>query len=174
MTKKVALYCRVSTRDQDPEAQRRELESYAKAMGYDYTIFEETESSRNTRPIKNEILQGAIKKKWDLILVWKLDRWGRSLNELVNDFDRMIDNDIDFFSLTDGLTIDKKPANRLVANLLGSVAQFERDINQERVLSGIRNAQANGKHCGRPKGSKDKKRRKKGGYYLRYLNKEQG
>ena len=80
---KVAIYCRTSKIDQNPENQKIELEKYAKAMGYDYKIFEEQESTRKTRPVKNDIFQDALRKKWDLILVWKLDRWQEACRNLL-------------------------------------------------------------------------------------------
>ncbi len=168
---KIAIYTRVSTKDkQTTENQVLELKKYAKAMGYDYEIFEEKESSRKNRPIKNKVFQDAMDKKYDMILVWKLDRWARSLNELVNDFDLMISHKVGFYSLSDGLTLDEKPANRFTAHILGAVAQFERELNKERILLGLERAKENGKKLGRPMGAKDKKRRKKSGYLLRWQN----
>ena len=165
---KTAIYCRTSKIDQNPENQRLELEKYAKSMGYDYVVFEEKETTKKTRPIKNQIFQDALKKKYDLILVWKLDRWARSMQELINDLEILKQNKVEFRTLKENIVLDNNPTNKLMINILSSFAQFERDIIRERTLAGLERAKAQGKKLGRPKGSKDKKVRKKGGYYMRY------
>lgn len=148
---KVAIYCRTSKTDQNPENQIRELEHYAKAMGYNYEIFEEQESTRKTRPIKNQIFQEALRKKWDLILVWKLDRWARSMQELINDLSLLKQNNVQFRTLKENLVLDDSPTNNLMINILSSFAQFERDIIRERTLSGLARARAEGRVGGRPR-----------------------
>ena len=165
---KTAIYCRTSKTDQNPENQRIELEKFAKAMNYDYVVFEEKESTKKTRPIKNQIFQDALKKKYDLILVWKLDRWARSMQELINDLELLKQNKVEFRTLKENIVLDNNPTNKLMINILSSFAQFERDIIRERTLAGLERARKQGIKLGRPKGSKDKKIRKKGGYYLRY------
>ena len=165
---KTAIYCRTSKIDQNPENQRLELERYAKSMGYDYVVFEEKETTKKTRPIKNQIFQDALNKKYDLILVWKLDRWARSMQELINDLEVLKQNKVEFRTLKENIVLDNNPTNKLMINILSSFAQFERDIIRERTMAGLERAKAQGKKLGRPKGSKDKKVRKKGGYYMRY------
>jgi DNA invertase Pin-like site-specific DNA recombinase len=146
---KVAIYCRVSTEDQNPENQKLELERFAKAMNWDFVTFEETESSRNTRPIKNKVYQEALQKKWDLILVWKLDRWGRSLQELVTELDILKRHNVQFRTLKDNVILDDNPTNQLMINILSSFAQFERDIGRDRTKSGQARARSEGKIIGR-------------------------
>jgi len=148
---KVAIYCRTSKIDQNPENQKIELEKYAKAMGYDYTIFEEQESTRKTRPVKNDIFQDALRKKWDLILVWKLDRWARSMQELINDLELLKQNNVQFKTLKENIVLDDNPTNKLMINILSSFAQFERDIIRERTMAGLERARQQGKKLGRPK-----------------------
>jgi len=148
---KVVIYCRTSKTDQNPENQKIELEHYAKAMGYDYKIFEEQESTRKTRPIKNKIFQEALGKKWDLILVWKLDRWARSMQELINDLELLKQNNVQFRTLKENLILDDNPTNKLMINILSSFAQFERDIIRERTLAGLERARQQGKKLGRPR-----------------------
>lgn len=148
---KVIIYCRTSKVDQNPENQRIELERYAKAMGYDYTIVEEQESTRKTRPIKNQIFQEALRKKWDLILVWKLDRWARSMQELINDLELLKQNHVQFRTLKENIVLDDNPTNKLMINILSSFAQFERDIIRERTLAGLERARQQGKTLGRPR-----------------------
>jgi DNA invertase Pin-like site-specific DNA recombinase len=151
---KVALYCRTSKTEQNPENQRLELEHFAKAMNYNYEVFEEQESTRKTRPIKNKIFQEALRKQWDLILVWKLDRWARSMQELINDLELLRQNNVQFRTLKENLTLDNNPANNLMINILSSFAQFERDIIRERTMAGLDRARAEGKKLGRPKKNK--------------------
>lgn len=148
---KVAIYCRTSKIDQNPENQKIELEKYAKAMGYDYKIFEEQESTRKTRPVKNDIFQDALRKKWDLILVWKLDRWARSMQELINDLELLRQNNVQFKTLKENIVLDDNPTNKLMINILSSFAQFERDIIRERTMAGLERARQQGKKLGRPK-----------------------
>jgi DNA invertase Pin-like site-specific DNA recombinase len=151
---KVAIYCRVSTIDQNPENQRIELERYAKAMGWDYSIFEEVESSKNTRPIKNKIYQEACRKEWDMIFVWKLDRWARSIQELVNDFTVLRSNKVQFRTLRENIVLDDNPANQLMVNIFCAFADFERAVIRERTLAGLSRARSQGKILGYPKGRK--------------------
>lgn len=148
---KVAIYCRTSKTEQNPENQRLELEQYARAMGYDYQIFEEQESTRKTRPIKNKIFQEALQKKWNLILCWKLDRWARSMQELINDLEIMRQNNVQFRTLKENLCLDNNPTNNLMINILSSFAQFERDIIRERTMAGLDRARSQGKKLGRPR-----------------------
>ena len=80
---RVAMYCRVSTRDQHPENQIIELKEYAERHGYDYEVFQEKESTRKTRPIKQDLINRLRRKEFDGVLVWRLDRWARSLSEMI-------------------------------------------------------------------------------------------
>lgn len=182
---KVAVYCRVSKSDnsQTNENQKPDLIRYCEAMGYgDFQVFEEKESSRKTRPIKNQVFQEAIQKQWDMILIWKLDRWARSLKELVNDLEILKDNKIQFYSFKDNLKLSDKPMDRLMFNILGSFAEFERDVIRDRTISALsridEQIKENGFYVskagnrisqrGRPTGAKDLKRRKRLGYFTRY------
>lgn len=148
---KVAIYCRVSKIDMNPENQKLELEKYCQAMGFEFTTFEELESSRKTRPIKNQLFQDAIIKKYDLILVWKLDRWARSLQELINDFNVLKANKVQFQSLKDNIKLDDNPSNMLFIHILGAFSEFERAIIRERTLSGLARARSQGRIGGRPR-----------------------
>jgi len=165
---KCVIYIRVSRVDLNPENQRIELENYAKAQKWEYEIFEEKESTKKTRPIKNNIFQDACRRKYDVILIWKLDRWARSIQELINDLEILKQHKVKFISLRDNIILDDEPRNMLMIQMLGAFAQFERAMISERTIAGLERAKKQGKKLGRPKGSKDKKIRKKGGYYLRY------
>lgn len=150
---KVAIYCRVSRADLNPENQKRDLVEYANKMGYDYEVFEEIESTRKTRPIKNRIFQEALQKKWDLILVWKLDRWARSLSELIMDLERLKDRKVDFQSYNENLELSKESTASAMfqAHIFGAFSQFERDLIRERTMAGLARAKAQGKTLGRPR-----------------------
>lgn len=148
---KTAIYIRTSKTDQNPENQKIELERYCKALGYDYTIIEEQESTRKTRPLKNQLFQDAIARKYDLIIIWKLDRWARSLQELINDLKILQQHKVQFFSLKDNIKLDDNPANMLMIHILGAFAEFERAIIRERTLAGLERARAEGKTLGRPR-----------------------
>lgn len=147
---KVAIYIRVSKLDLNPENQKLELERYAKAMNWDYEFFEEKESTRKSRPIKQDIFQRACKKEFDLILVYKLDRWARSLQELINDFNILKLNKVEFRSLGENIIVNDDPRNMLMIQILGAFAEFERAMIRERTMMGLERAKAQGKKLGRP------------------------
>jgi len=164
---KMAIYTRVSTNDQHPENQVIALEEYAKRQGYDYDIFQEKESSRNTRPVKQEVLKLLRSRVYDGLLIWKLDRWGRSTSELVLELNEFSDKGILFVSIQDNIDLST-PAGRLIAHIFSAFAEFERELIRERTNAGLKRAKKEGKKLGRPKGSKDSRPRRKSGYYLRY------
>jgi putative DNA-invertase from lambdoid prophage Rac len=163
---KIALYTRVSTTDQTTLNQRIRLEQYAKAQGWQVEVFEEVESSRNTRPIKAALLQRLRKREYSGVLVYKLDRWARSSREIILEINELIEKGVGFYSLTENLDFSTA-TGKLMFNLLSAFAEFERDLIRERTMDGLERAKKQGKTLGRPKGSKDKKVRRKGGYYLR-------
>jgi len=164
---KFAVYIRVSKRDMHPENQKLELVKYCDREGWDYDIFEEFESTRKTRPIKENVLNKLRQKEYDGVIIWKLDRWGRSLTELVANLKELTDRGIKFVSLMDNIDYTTT-SGKLFANMLACFCEYEREIIRERTFSGLERAKKNGKTLGRPKGSKDKKVRRKSGYWLRY------
>ena len=168
---KLAIYTRVSTTDQHPENQKLALEDYANRQGYDYDVFQEKESSRNTRPIKQEVLRLLRSRVYDGVLIWKLDRWGRSTSELVLELNEFSDKGILFISLQDNIDLST-PIGRMTAYIFSAFAEFEREQIRERTLIGLERAKKEGKKLGRPPGSKDKKVRKKSGYYQRWAGKK--
>ena len=112
------------------------------------------------------------KGEYQGVLIWKLDRWARSLQELIMDIDMITSRNKDFIVLTQ--PIDTTSASgRLFMQILGAFAEFERELIRERTIEGLRRAKAQGKNVGRPKGSKDTKKRKKAGYILREAMKRQ-
>ena len=141
---KVALYIRVSGQTQTVENQRIRLIEYAENNEYTYDIYEETESTRKTRPVKQMLLSKLRNKNYYAVVVYKLDRWARSSMELILDTKELLDKNIGFISVSDNLDF---------------------------TMEGLRRAKMQGKIPGRPKGSKDSKKRRKSGYILREANK---
>ena len=167
---KVAIYCRVSTQEQNLDNQKIRLVEFANRNSWNFEIIEEKESSRKTRPKKNELLQRLRNKEFDSLLVWKLDRWARSSYELLGDIEEIHKKGINFISFSDNIDLSTS-TGKLQFQILSAFAEFERNLIRERTLEGLNRAKALGKTLGRPKGSKDKKERKKSGYYLRHIGK---
>jgi len=151
---KVALYARVSTlNNQDPEMQLAELREYAGRRGWQ--IVEEftdqgVSGCKESRPALNRLMSDACRRRFDAVLVWKIDRFGRSLKHLVNALAELAALGVAFISLRDNLDLST-PSGRLMFQIIGAMAEFERALIQERVRAGIRNARAKGRHLGRPR-----------------------
>ncbi|NOQ98193.1 MAG: recombinase family protein [Calditrichae bacterium] len=169
---KIAIYCRVSTSDQTPENQRIRLTEYAREKEWECEVYTEVESTRNTRPVKAELLHKLRDGKYDGVLVYKLDRWARSSTELVLEIRELVSKGVVFISYTENLDFSTS-TGRLHFQILSAFAEFERDLISERTKEGIYRARIRGKTLGRPKGSKDKKKRRKADYYLREARKKQ-
>ena len=159
-THRVALYARVSTNGhgQDPEMQLRDLREYAERRGW--TVVEEyidhgVSGTKASRPALNRLMADAQRRKIDTVLVWKLDRFGRSLRHLVNAIAELEAVGVAFVSLRDNLDLTT-PSGRLMFQIIGAMAEFERSLIQERVKAGLRNAKAKGKKLGRPRVYVDK------------------
>lgn len=172
--KKIALYCRVSMSNgsQTTENQKIRLIDYAEKNSYQYDLFEETESTRRTRPVKQTLLAKLRKNEYESVVVYKLDRWARSSTELILDTKELIDKGIGFISVSDNLDFSTA-SGKLHFAILSAFAEFERELIRERTIEGLRRAKLQGKQAGRPKGSKDTKKRRKSGYILREAKKRQ-
>jgi DNA invertase Pin-like site-specific DNA recombinase len=170
VNKKTALYCRVSTGKQTTDNQKIRLVQYANDNNLEYDLFEEVESTRNTRPIKQLLLQKLRAKEYSQIIVFKLDRYARSSRELILEIQELTDKGIGFVSVSDNLDFTSA-VGRLHFQILSAFSEFERSLISERTIEGINRAKSQGKTLGRPKGSKDSKQRPKSGYYLREVNK---
>ena len=169
---KIAIYCRVSSRDQTPDNQRIRLTEYAREKEWEFDVYTEVESTRKTRPIKAELLHKLWEGKYEGVLVYKLDRWARSSIELVLEVRELVNSGVVFISYTENLDFSTS-TGRLHFQILSAFAEFERDLISERTKEGIYRARIRGKTLGRPRGSKDKKKRRKAGYYLREARKKQ-
>lgn len=164
---KTAIYCRVSTEEQTTENQTIILEEHAKRNDWDYEIFVESESSRKTRPVKEKLLKRLRAKEFDALCVLKLDRWARSIDELILEIKELYEKGIIFISLRDGIDLST-PTGKLQFHMLAAFAEFERDLIRQRTLDGLARARKQGKTLGRPKGRKDQKVRRKSGYHARW------
>jgi DNA invertase Pin-like site-specific DNA recombinase len=165
--KEFALYCRVSTHEQTTENQKIRLIEYAQSKGYEYDLYEEVESSRKTRPVKQELLIQLRNHKYDGVIIFKLDRWARSSTELILDTKELIDKGISFISISDNLDFSTA-SGKLHFQILSAFAEFERELIRERTIEGLHRAKLQGKIAGRPKGKKDSKPRRTSGYILRH------
>lgn len=163
---RMALYCRVSTVSQTTENQVIKLEDYAEREGWDYVTFEETMTTRKTRPVKQEVLMALRNKQFDGVCIWRLDRWARSTRELILEIKEMHDKGIIFKSVSDNIDFST-PAGKLQFHILAAFAEFERNLISERTKEGLARAKLKGRKLGRPHGATDTKRRKKSGYILR-------
>ena len=169
-TIKIALYCRVSTNRQTNDNQKLRLIEYAEANKFEFDLFEEVESTRKTRPIKQELLTKLRGGDYSALVVFKLDRYARSSRELILEIQELTNKGIGFISISDNLDFSSS-TGRLHFHILAAFAEFERSLISERTKEGIARTRAQGTILGRPKGSKDSKPRPKGGYFLRELNK---
>jgi DNA invertase Pin-like site-specific DNA recombinase len=151
---RVAIYARVSTLNgQDPQMQTRELRDYCERRGWvieDEYVDVGVSGAKESRPELNRLMADAKRRKLDLILVWKLDRFGRSLRHLVNALAELEAVGVAFVSLTDNLDLST-PSGRLMFQVIAAMSEFERELIRERVRSGMSNAKAKGKSIGRPK-----------------------
>ncbi len=150
---KTALYARVSTSDkgQDPQMQLRELREYCERRGW--TVSAEyvdvgVSGAKDSRLQLNRLMADAKQRRFDSILVWKLDRFGRSLKHLVSALGEFEALGVAFVSLRDAFDLTT-PAGRLMFNMVASFAEFERDLIRERVKAGIANRRAKGFRVGR-------------------------
>jgi putative DNA-invertase from lambdoid prophage Rac len=158
MTKKIAIYVRVSTIDQNLENQIMVLEEYAKRMDYDYEIFSEKESTRKTRPIQYDLYNRLLRKEFDGLIIYKFDRWARSTRELVEHMEKMHEKGIMIYSYTENIDISTT-MGRAMLTIISAFAQLERDIIRERTIAGLNRARARGKKLGRPSKSGKKYQR---------------
>lgn len=153
---RAAIYCRVSTKDQNCSRQRQDLNEYANTCGYVVKgCYSETESgAKNDRAERKKIIELARSRLIDAVLVTELSRWGRSTVDLIMTLELLASYGVSLIAQT-GMQFDlSTPHGRLIAQILSSMAEFERDLIRERVRSGIAHARAKGKIFGRPTGGK--------------------
>jgi len=178
-TPRVALYARVSTTDQSTDSQLLDLRRYVRERGWN--IFKEyvdegISGSKDSRPALNELMNDAKKRRFDVVLVWRFDRFARSTKHLILALEEFKNLGIDFVSYQENIDTSS-PLGSAIFTIISAVAQLERDIIAERVKAGLRRAKENGKKLGRPRASVDTEKihwlRSKG-LSLRAIAKETG
>jgi putative DNA-invertase from lambdoid prophage Rac len=158
---RVAIYCRVSTHDQNCERQERDLREYAQRLGYEIVgVWSEFGSGVKLDRVKRkEIIAIARKGKVDAVLVTELTRWGRSTIDLINTLNDLHSWKVSLIAQT-GMQFDlSTPAGNLMLTIMAGLAEFERSLIQERIKSGVALARSKGKVFGRKPGSKADKYR---------------
>ena len=151
-TKRAALYMRVSSGEQNTGAQERGLREYVQRRGWKLQQIywdQGVSGASSNRPALNELLKVCRRGSVDVVVVWKFDRFARSLNQLMSGLETCRALGIDFVSVTEAVDTSL-PAGELVFQMIGAVAQFERSLIAERVKAGLANARAKGKVLGRP------------------------
>jgi DNA invertase Pin-like site-specific DNA recombinase len=157
---RIAIYARVSTKDQSCELQTRDLRAYCAARGFDLVreyVDVGQSGAKDSRPELNKLMDDARKRQFDAFVVWRFDRFARSTKHLLSALEEFRSLGIQFISYQEN--IDTSSAmGQAMFTIVSAVAQLERDIIRERVTAGIRNARANGKVFGRPKCAVDRER----------------
>ena len=148
---RVGLYARVSTHDQKTlPLQLLAMRDYAKKRSWAVAVeIKDVGSGATTRPQREKLIEAARRREIDLVLAWRLDRWGRSLVDLVNTLQELNALDVGFVSFCEALDLTT-PSGRALAGMLAVFAEFERDILRDRVKAGIEQAKKDGKPHGRP------------------------
>src|SRR4030081_197639 len=148
---RVGLYARVSTHDQQTlPLQIRAMREYAAKRGWTIVAqIQEVGSGACQRELRETLIAAARRREIDVVLVWRLDRWGRSVADLVSTLQELQHLGVGFVSLTEALDLTT-PAGRAMAGLLAVFAEFEREILRERVRAGLDHARQQGKRLGRP------------------------
>jgi DNA invertase Pin-like site-specific DNA recombinase len=145
------LYARVSTGEQNEGMQLREMQEFAERRGWTCEIFPDVgvSGAKDSRPELNRMMTLVRRRKCDVVLVYKFDRFARSLRFLLNSLAEFDALGVAFVSVRDNIDTTL-PAGRLMFQIIGAMAEFERSLIRERVKSGMAHAKANGKHVGRP------------------------
>ena len=167
------IYYRKSTKDkQEFGMQIHSIENYCKVNNITpiKTYSDEVSGSKDSRPEFDIMLKDMREGLFDTILVYKLDRIGRSTSHLLKLFEEFEKKHIKFISVTQNINTTT-PEGKLMLRMLMILAEYERELTVSRINDGLARVKSKGKKLGRPKGSSDKKRRRKSGYYLRWAKK---
>lgn len=177
--KRVAIYARVSTKDQSVDMQMNDLERYSKERGLNvFKVYKDNgvSGTKETRPALSELMNDAKKRKFDIVLVWRFDRFARSTKHLVTALYEFRNLGIDFMSYQENIDTSS-PLGEAIFTIISAMSKLERDIIAERVKGGLRKARANGKRLGRPESEADTDRiveHKEQGKSIREIAKEMG
>jgi len=177
--KRIAIYARVSTTDQSTESQLLDLRRYTRERGWN--IFKEyvdegISGTKDSRPALNELMNDAKKRRFDVVLCWRFDRFARSTKHLILALEEFKNLGVDFVSYQENIDTSS-PLGSAIFTIISAVAQLERDIIAERVKAGLRRAKENGKKLGRPKATVDTQKiqwLRSQGLSLRAIAKETG
>ncbi len=158
--KRIAIYARVSTTDQSTDNQLLDLRRYVSDRGWQ--IYQEycdngISGTKDSRPALNQLMDDAKKRRFDVVLVWRFDRFARSTRHLINALEEFKNLKIDFVSYQENIDTSS-PLGGAIFTIISAVAQLERDIIAERVKAGLRKAKANGRKLGRPRVAVDASR----------------
>jgi DNA invertase Pin-like site-specific DNA recombinase len=149
---RAAIYARVSTADQKTDMQFTELREYVARMGWEAIEYPEKMSSVKKRPVFERMLADARLRKFDIVVVWKIDRLARSMKQFTDTVLALDECGIRFLAPTQAIDTDKQsPTGRFLMHILAAFAELERSMIVERVQAGVAEAKRQGKHCGRPK-----------------------
>lgn len=150
-SRRCAIYARVSTDEQDEALQLTALRELVSQRGWELktAYVDHGVSSRAVRPELERMMRDAHKRRFDVVAVWKFDRFARSTRELVFALEQFQTLGIDFVSVTQSIDTSG-PMGKLVFSVLAAIAEFERELIRERVVAGMKEAKRRGKHCGRP------------------------
>jgi len=168
-----AIYCRVSKIEQTTLNQELVLQEYCNRQGLEvYKMYKDegVSGSKTSRPQLDLMLQDMRAGFFDAVIVWKLDRLGRSTQHLLQLLEEFSNNNVRL--IVTEMNLDTgTPQGKFFFTIIGAVAELEREMIRERILLGLERRRKQGHKLGRPQGSKDKKYRKKSGYYQRWINK---
>jgi len=146
-----AIYARVSGNGQNPEMQIKELQTYCRSRGWKIAgeYVDRICGASDSRPELNRLMADANRRRFDVVAVWKFDRFARSVSHLLRALETFRSLGVEFLSLSEAVDTTT-PAGKMVFTVLGAVAELERSLIGERVKAGLRNARAKGKRLGRP------------------------
>ena len=152
---RTAIYARVSTinNGQDPTMQTRELREYCERRGWNFAgeyVDEGISGTKDSRPELNRLMADAHRRRFDAVVVWRFDRFARSVSHLLRALEIFKALGVEFVSLSEQVDTST-PTGKMVFTVLGAVAELERSLIAERVKAGLRNARAKGKRLGRPR-----------------------
>ena len=156
-TPRIAIYARVSTTDQSTGSQLLDLRKYVSDRGwqiYREFVDEGISGTKDSRPALDQLMDDAKKRRFDIVLVWRFDRFARSTRHLINALEEFKNLGIDFVSFQENIDTSS-PLGSAIFTIISAVAQLERDIIAERVKAGLRRARENGKKLGRPRVAAD-------------------
>jgi DNA invertase Pin-like site-specific DNA recombinase len=156
ITARAAIYARVSTNEQSPELQLRDLRQYATARGMAASEYVDTgfSGAKQSRPALDRLMDDARKCRFDCVLVWRFDRFARSTKHLLLALEEFRSLRVQFISYQENIDTTS-PLGQALFTIVSAVAQLERDLIRERVRAGLRNARAKGRTFGRPRAQVD-------------------